>query len=540
MDYDIIIENGYIVDGSGGPWFRGSVAIKDDSIVCVGDIPSIRADRVIDARNLIIAPGFIDIHSHADEHLIADNRAESILRQGITSICGGNCGYTGFPVTDLNIDFLQARVPPPAHITWTSAAGFYDVVQKHGVAINLGMMVGHGAIRSAAMGFAEREPTDSEMEKMKMLLSDAMDDGVYGLSSGLEYPPGFFADTEELIQLSKVAGEKGGFYSSHTRCGQLNYVGAVEEIIRIGREAEIPVQNSHIESHYPDWGKTPEVLELLDAARDDGIDITCDIPPYLYGMTTLSTIIPKQFHDGGIEHLRRRLKDPAIRSQIRDSITSMAAEDTEVVTMAMAVDEMWEDIRVSGKSIFQIAKDLGKKPLDVVFDLISESDETLYTVYRGHNEKDMQSILRHQTSMIECDSPSFAIDGPLSHYLPHPRAFGTFPLIIRKYVRGDSLPELPEEPGHKLLRLETAINKMSLLPARRLGLQDRGMVKTGMRADIVVFDPDKISDRGTYEKPLAYPDGISYVFVNGKLAIEEGGSTGALAGEVLRKTHPTG
>ena len=282
----------------------------------------------------------------------------------------------------------------------------------------------------------------------------------------------------------------------------------------------------------------------MDAARREGVDITCDIPPYLFGMTALSTIIPKQFHDGGIDRLRQRLKGSETRSRIRENIRSMAAADTEVVTMAMAVDELWDDIRISGsevegdivgKSAAEIAKARAQPPLEVIFDLIANSDEMLYTVYRGHNEQDMQEILRHPTSMIECDSRSFAVDGPLANYLPHPRAFGTFPLVLRKYVRGESLDELPEEPGSKLLTLETAINKMTFLPARRLGLQDRGMIKTAMRADITIFDLDKVSDRATYAKPLAYPDGIRFVLVNGKITIKHGAPTGILAGRALRK-----
>lgn len=544
MKNGTLIKNGVVVDGTGGPWYRADVAIVGDTIAEIESKDGIRADKIIDATDMIVAPGFIDIHGHADEHLIADNRAESVIRQGITTVCGGNCGYTSFPVTDFNREFLSERVPEPAKLTWATMAEFYDTVQANGVAVNLAMLVGHGAIRSAVMGFRERKPTAAELESMKELLSKAMDDGAYGMSSGLEYPPGFFASTDELIELSKIVAGKGGFYSSHTRCGELNYVGAVKELIKIGREANVPVQNSHIESHFPDWGKTTEVLELVDTARREGIDVTCDIPPYLFGMTTLATIIPKRFHDGGIGELRDRLRNQASRDQIRETILNMNVEDTEVVTMAMAVEEMWDDIHVSGrdldgsiagKTIAEISNAQHKPPLEVVFDLIAESDVDLFTVYRGHNEDDIQKILRHPTSMIECDARSFAVDGPLSHYLPHPRAFGTFPLVLRKYVRGETLANLPEEPGTKLLSLETAINKMTLLPARRLGLPDRGMIKTGIKADVVIFDPDKITDRATYNKPMAYPEGIRFVFVNGEIAIDDGANTGVLSGKTLKK-----
>lgn len=542
LSYDILIKNGFVVDGAGNPWFRGDVGVRDEKIVNVGRLTSENAEIVIDAKGLVVSPGFIDVHNHSDASILINPKVESMIRQGVTTLCIGNCGLSAYPVNESTKEelhrYLSAFIPV-TEITWRTTRDFLGLIEKQGVACNIAAMVGHGAIRIAVMGFEARLPTDSELKEMKSLVAKAMDDGAFGISTGLGYAPGFYSNTEELIELSKVVAEKGGIYATHIRSANVTYEEAVAEAIKIGKKAGIPVLINHIESHYPDWGKTEKILKMINEARAEGLDVTCDVPPYLYSMSVLTTLLPEWAHEGGISRMIEQLKDETFRKKI----VNWVKENPSSPAMALAVDGYWDKIKIGscesnpnivGMSLAEIAEERGVDPYDAVFDLLIEEKRQMIIIYEGHNEEDIRKVLKHPASMIESDERARAPYGPLSVGNPHPRAYGTFPMIFRKYVRGETRPDLPEEKGAKILTLEEAIRKMTSFPAQRLGIYNRGLIKEGMYADIVIFDPDEISDTATYTAPHKYPVGIKYVIVNGKIILKEGESTDTLAGKVLR------
>ncbi|MCD6529462.1 D-aminoacylase [Candidatus Bathyarchaeota archaeon] len=545
MVYDFLIKDGMIVDGTGNPWFKGDVAIKDGKIVDVGKVQG-DAERTIDAEGLVVSPGFIDIHNHSDVSLLVNPRAESLVRQGVTTVCIGNCGLSPHPVNESTKDDLYRYLSPfypIEEIKWRSTREFLGKLETKGVSCNVAALVGHGSVRIAVMGFEDREPTAQELREMKNLVSKAMDEGAFGISTGLGYAPGLFSKTDELIELAKVVSRKGGFYATHTRSLGVTYEEGVAEAIEIGRESRIPVQISHIESHYPNWGRTKNVLKMIDEARSQGIDVTCDIPPYLYNLTVITTLLPRWVQEGGLTKLIERLKDRAVREEVKREILKETDKRRSNTMTALAVDGYWDKIRLAssdrnpqfiGRSIADIAEELGIHPYDAVFDLIVEEGKQFLIVGESHHEGDMQLVLKHPASMVETDESARAPYGPLSKGRPHPRAYGTFPLLFRKYVRGENRLEIPEEKGYRLLTLEEAVKKVTSLPAQRLGLQDRGLICKGMSADITVFDPEKVTDEATYSEPHRYPTGVRYVIVNGEIVVEEEEHTGALPGIVLK------
>ena len=546
MTYDVLIKGGLIVDGTGNPWFKGDVAIKNGRIVDIGKIRGENVERTIDARGMVVSPGFIDIHTHSEVSLLVNPRAESTVRQGVTTVCVGNCGLSPYPVNESTKDELCRYLSsfyPLREVDWRSTRDFLGKLERQGVSCNVAALVGHGSIRIAVMGFEDREPTAPELREMKDLVSEAMDEGVFGMSTGLGYAPGFFSKTDELIELAKVVSKKGGFYATHTRSIGVTYEEGVAEAITIGREARIPVQISHIESHYPNWGRTKAVLKMIDEARAQGIDVTCDIPPYLYNLTVITTLLPRWVQEGGLTKLIDRLKDRSIREEVKREILKETDKRRSNTMTALAIDGYWSKIRLAsgdrnpqliGLSIAEIAEKWNVSPYDAVFDLLIEEGKQLFIIGETHYEEDMRLVLKHPTSMVETDERARAPYGPLAKGRPHPRAYGTFPLLFRKYVRGETRPELPEERGYKLLTLEEAVKKVTSLPAQRLGLQDRGVIRKGMYADITVFDPIKVADRATYKEPHLYPVGIRYVLVNGEIVVEDGEHTGNLPGTVLK------
>ena len=546
MRYDLLIKGGLIVDGTGNPWFKGDIGIENDRIADVGNIPERYADEVLDVEGLVVSPGFIDVHNHSDASLLVNPKVESMIRQGITTICIGNCGLSPYPINESTKDELYRYLSsfiPIKEISWSSTRDFLGKIETQGTSCNVAALVGHGSIRIAVMGFEAREPTNQELEKMKELTSEAMDDGAFGISTGLGYAPGFFSKTDELIELAKVVSKKGGFYATHTRSIGVTYEESVAEAIKIGREARIPVQISHIESHYPNWGRTENVLKMIDEARSEGIDVMCDIPPYLYNMTVITTLLPAWLQEGGLTKTIERLKDESVREEVKREVLKETEKRASSTGMALAIDGHWDKIKIAGSdrnsqligmTLAEVAESRGVHPYDAVFDLLIEEGKQILIIGESHNEEDMQRILKHPTSMIESDERARAPYGPLSIGKPHPRAYGTFPMIFRKYVRGETRKELPEEKGCRLLALEEAVRKMTSLPAQRLGLLDRGVIRKGMIADITIFNPKTVADRATYKDPHQYPTGINYVIVNGKIVIENGRHTGVLPGKVLK------
>jgi N-acyl-D-amino-acid deacylase len=543
-----MITNGRIVDGTGNPWYSADLGIIGGKIAKIGHLSLPDASKNIDARGSMLAPGFVDIHNHSDSTLLINPRAESMVRQGVTTQVIGNCGLSLAPVRDETVDALKKYVfgfMPEVTIDWHTFGEYLSICGQRRVGTNVAFLVGHGSVRIAILGWANRFPTKLELEEMKGLVAEAMEAGAFGLSTGLAYAPGMFADTNEIVDLAKVAARYGGFYATHIRTNGHTYEESVQEALEIGERSGAPVQVSHVETHYPNWGKQETILKMLENARKRGLDVTCDVPPYLLGLTLLNTLLPDWALEGGPARTVERLKDPKIRQEIKRFVLK-EKQKHGISVPTMIADELSSKIWTEtcqknpdlvGKDLAEISKIRGKDPLECALDLLMEEQgQPLNITYEGHSEDDLVTLVRSPLSMIESDALCWAPYGDLSERAkPHPRTYGVFPLTFRKYVRGETRPEEPKEVGRKILTLEEAVRKMASFPARRLGLPDRGLIAEGMSADIVIFNPKTIEDQATYAKPNQYPKGVEYVLVNGQVVIEKGEHTGNLSGKVLRR-----
>lgn len=523
---DIKIANGLVVDGTGAPAQRADVGITGDAITALGDLSRERAGRTIDAAGLVVAPGFIDIHTHSDWRLWANRRAESKIRQGVTTEILGNCGFSPAPVSDEFREDMRGfalYLPPGMDFSWRSMGEYLRGYRDGGVAVNVVQLVGHGTLRVAAMGFARRAPTARELITMERLMDDAMAGGAYGLATGLIYAPGSYAETEEIVAIARRAAH-GGFYASHIRGEGATLLAAIAEAIRVGREGGLPVQISHIKaSGRPHWGRVESALGLIDVARNEsGQDVMADVYPYTASSTTLRTLLPDWALEGGIDALLDRLRDPAERDRIRQDPAGSPI-------LARGVD--WSDIMIAsapsrpeteGRRISEIASDWNMDPLDAAMDILLAERGKGYVILFQLDEADLRRALAHPEVMIGSDGSSLAVEGELASGKPHPRSYGTFPRVIARYVREEGL-----------LTLEQAVHKMTGLAARRLALADRGVLAVDAKADVTIFDADHIADVATYEDPHRYATGIPYVLVNGRVVIDAGQHTGALPGVVL-------
>ncbi len=525
--YDLIIENGRIIDGSGNPWFKADLAVKEGRIAAVGDLKDQVGARRIDARGLIVSPGFIDIHCHSDALLFIEPKEKGRILQGITTETIGNCGMSAMPVVERNLDLLKKYVSSIFARTeldwnWRGVGQFLDAVQKRRTIANIAALVGHGTVRIAAMGFENREPDARELAQMKTLVAESMDEGAFGMSSGLIYPPGLFSRTPEMIELCGVVARRGGIYATHMRGETDAVIDSVRESILVGEQSGVPVEISHHKTAGRDnWGKSLQTLGLIDEARRRGVDLTCDVYPYIAASTILGALLPPWAHEGGVEKLLERLEVAENRRRIADEMAS-GIPGWENYVKASG----WENIIIAscrrnrdceGKSIADIASSRGTTPAEAVCDLMIEEAAEVLMVFFMMCEDDVAHIMKHPAVMIGSDAiPSAG--------KPHPRYFGTFPRVLAKYVREDKVLSLPD-----------AVRKMTSMPAQRLGIRDRGLVREGMWADIAIFDPESIEDKATYMDPQQYAAGIEYVLVNGEVAVEGGKYTGALAGKVLRK-----
>jgi N-acyl-D-amino-acid deacylase len=533
----ILIKGGQIVDGSGNPWFKSDIAIKNGRITKIGKLDYVESEKIIDAKGLVVAPGFIDAHSHSDITLLVNPMAESFVRQGITTVINGNCGNSPAPLKGVYLtQYAEENMKKyELKITWSTFADYCRVLEEKGIAINAATLVGHGNLRVGVMGeegYSPKEPTNEELEEMKALLAQAMKEGAFGMSTGLVYPPGVYAKTDEIIELCKVVAKYGGIYATHIRGQGDQFIEAVKEAIEIGEKAGVPVQLSHHSPNPGMWGKTIESLRMIDEARARGVDVTCDKHGYVFGSTNLSTVLPPWAHEGGTQKLVERLRDPKLRERLKWEIAG-GLEWPRVSPALHARAGAWENIiiiaaknkELEGRSIRQIATSRGTDPFDTVFDILIEEEGTCSVKYPAYSEGDILRVFKHPSSMVSTDDAALAPYGILGRGKGHPKAYGTFPLMFRKYVRDLGV-----------LTLEEAVRKMTSFPARRFGLWDRGLLAPGMWADIVIFNPHKISDKATIEEPYQYPEGIEYVIVNGKLVLDKGEHTGALPGKALRKT----
>ena len=529
--YDVVIRNGRIVDGTGSPWYSGDIAIQGGKIAAIGQLAQAETKGTIDAHGMVVAPGFIDMLGQSELTILVNPHLPSKIFQGITTEITGEGGSVA-PVNDTLIEadrtgYEHFHINPD----WRTFREYFARLEKQGMGINLASYVGATQVRRMVLGDADRAPSASELERMKGLVRDAMRDGAVGLSTALQYAPAPYASTEELIALATEAAKLGGTYATHMRSEGDAITAAIDEVIRISREAKIPAEIWHLKvAGKSNWGRMPEIVAKIDKARESGVDITADTYAYTAWFNTFSAFIAPWAHDGGDAKLIERLKDPAMRARIRK----------EMVAPSTAWDNEWQEIDgpeailvsvvhnpkllpLQGKTIAEIAKLWNKDPIDTIFDLLIADDAYTYVAVFGMSEPDVALALEQPWVSVCNDSQGTAPDGVLGGEHPHPRAYGTFPHILRKYVREE----------HKL-SLEDAIRKFSALPAQRMRLTDRGVLKKGMWADIVIFDPATIRDKATFENPNQLSEGIQYVLVNGVSVIENGKQTNALPGRVLR------
>jgi dihydroorotase/N-acyl-D-amino-acid deacylase len=530
-DFDVLIKNGHIIDGSGNPWVSGDIAIRGDRIVAIGNLQNARATRVIDAKGLVISPGFIDMLGQSEDSLLIDNRSLSKLSQGITTEITGEGGSIA-PQNELTLAALQPVLDHyKLKVDWTTLDGYFERLEKSGTPLNIGTYVGAAQVREAVLGEVDRAPTPAELDKMKSLVAAAMQDGAFGLSSALIYPPGHYAKTEELIELAKVASSYGGIYATHMRSEGQSEPQGIAEALRIGKEAQLPVELFHLKvSGKTRWGNMNKIVAQIQTARDAGQDVTADMYPYIAGGTALASSLPPWVAEGGMEKLLQRLHDPAIRVKIK---LEMAADhqgwenlffDTGGGAGVMVAGvENTELKKFDGKTIAQIAEAQKKSQLDTLFDFIIADKGQTGALYFMANENDLVFGLKQPWTSLCLDAGEMSLDGPLYEAHTHPRAFGAMPRFLGRYIR-----------DQHLLPLEQGIRKMTSLPAQRERLLDRGLLKEGYFADITVFDPVTIRDAATYAQPAQLAVGVKYVFVNGKLEFEDGRLTGQIAGRALR------
>lgn len=530
--YDLIIRNGRIMDGSGNPWYSADLAIQGDHIAFIGKLDKASAKREIDASGLAVAPGFIDMLGQSETPLLIDNRALSKLSQGITTEITGEGGS----IAPQNAQTLQALAPlvTPYHliVDWTDLDGYFRRLEANGTPINLGTYVGAAQVREAILGDVNREPTPDELEKMKALVAQTMQQGALGISTALIYPPGHYAKTEELIELAKVASQYGGIYATHMRSEGQSETAAIQEALRIGREAHLPVEIFHLKvSGKTRWGGMAKVVEMIQNARDAGQDVTADMYPYLAGATMLASALPPWVANGGLNKLLERLKDPETRARIKSEMASDHPDwenlyfDSGGASGVMVSSVVNPELKqFAGKTIAEIAAAQKKAPLDALFDFVLADNGQTVALYFIASEQDLQYGLKQPWTSIGLDFSEMPLDGPIYQPHTHPRAFGSMPRFLGHYVR-----------DLKLMSLEQGIRKITSLPAQREHLVNRGLLKEGFFADVTIFDPATILDKATYTDPAQLSVGVKYVFVNGQLEFEDGKMTGAMAGRALRR-----
>jgi len=529
--FDLVITNGHIIDGTGSPWYSGDIGIRDGRIAAIGNLSAAACKRTVDAKGQVVAPGFIDMLGQSEATILVDPRLPSKIYQGITTEITGE-GGSAAPLNDAIIAADRAgyehyKINPD----WRTFRQYFARLEKQGMGINLASYVGATQVRRMVLGDADVQPTPEQLDKMKALVRDAMRDGAVGVSTSLMYAPAPYAKTEEIIALASEASRFGGIYATHMRNESDSVLESIDEAVRIGREARIPVEIWHFKvAGKANFGCMPELVARVNKARAEGIDVEADTYAYTAWFNSMSAFVPAWAHDGGDAKLIERLKDPATRARIRkDMETPSKSWDNEWDEISGPQDVMISVVqnpalkKFQGKRLTEVAKTLNKAPMDALFDLLIEDKAFTECAVFGMSEPDVALALERPWVSVDNDSSGTSPEGILGEEHPHPRAYGTFPRILRKYVREE-----------KKLTLEEAIRKFSALPAQRMRLTDRGVLKQGMWADVVVFDPETVRDVATFDDPNRLSKGMEYVLINGVPVIENGKMTGALPGKVLR------
>ncbi len=532
QQYDVLVRNGRVVDGSGNPWIYADLGIIDDRIAFIGHAaPGLAAKRTIDAKGLIVAPGFIDMLGQSEWRLLIEPQAVSKLTQGITTVITGE-GDSIAPLDErLAREAAADNEPQGLKVDWTSLEEYFHRLEKQGIAVNLGTFIGATQVRRAVIGDSDRQPTPHEIAQMTEFVTDAMYDGALGLSSALLYTPATFAKTDELVALAREASKMGGIYATHIRNEADSEIAALDEAFRIGREANIPVEIWHLKvAGKQNWGHMPRILDAIEKARATGIDVTADQYPYVASNTSLGAVIPPKYHDGGDSALLRRLQNPTERDAIKKDLANphtpyenlwLGCGGGEGILITSVKDPVLR--KFQGQTVQQIADSEHKDPLDALLDLVTADQNHTEAAYFEMSEQDVRLAMQQPWVAVNTDSDATSPDGPFGYQHPHPRAYGTFPRILGKYVREE-----------RVLRLEDAIRKFTSLAAQRVKLGNRGMLRTGYFADITIFDPETILDHATFEDPNRVSTGVEYVFVNGILALEHEKVTGQFGGRPLR------
>jgi len=529
--YDTIIRHGTIYDGTGGPPITGDLAIRGDTIAAIGDLGKAKGTQEIDVHGLAVAPGFINMLSQAQEALIADGRSQSDIRQGVTLEVMGE-GWSMGPLTN---EMKQLAVEQESDIkypiTWTTLGEYLDFIASKGISTNVASFVGATTVRVHEVGFADRPPTPDELEHMKLLVHQAMEEGALGVGSSLIYAPAFYAKTDELIALCKVAAQYHGMYISHMRSEGNHLLEATDELIRIAKEAGLPAEIYHLKAAgEPNWPKLDQLIKKVDSARSAGLRITADMYTYPAGATGLDAAMPPWVQEGGLEEWRRRLQDPAIRRRVKKEMTTPtdqwenlflgAGSPDRILLVGFKADSLK---KYTGKTLAEVAKIRKKSPEETAMDLVVGDDSRVGTIYFLMSEDNIRKQVVLPWVSFGSDEESSAPEGVFTRYNQHPRAYGNFSRVLAKYVRDE-----------KLMPMAEAIRKLAGLPAANLGMAKRGTIKVGNYADLAIFDPEKIQDHATFDQPRQYTTGMVHVFVNGVAVLKDGEHTGAKPGRVVR------
>jgi N-acyl-D-amino-acid deacylase len=524
QEFDLLIRGGRIVDGTGNPSFLGDVGIRGGKIVAVGGLAGRQARRTIDATGLTVAPGFIDIHTHSDYSILTDGNAQSMVHQGVTTMILGEGGSVA------PLGGKQGASEEPAD--WTDFQGYFARVMRQGVSTNIGSHVGSSQVWTYVHGLSAGPPSPEELVQIRALVRQAMEQGALGVASSLSGPPGSWIDTGTLVAMCEVVSQYGGIYSTHVRTEGHGVFEAVGEAIEIGRRARLPVDILHLKiAEHQLWGRMPDLIAVIDRTRSSGQQVEANVYPYRAGQNNLASIIPPWAQEGGTQAMLQRLKDPALRprleSEILHGIPGSNWYDHYTATGS------WEGMllvslsnpdykKFEGRRMSEVIQTLGRKPLDVLFELLEANQGSVPTVYFHHSEEDMRYALRQPFVSIGSDGTAVATEGPLARGNPHPRYYGTFPRVLGRYVREE-----------KVLSLEEAVRKMTSANAAKIHIYDRGLLRPGQWADVTVFDAAKVIDHATFEKPHQYATGIQHVLVNGVQVLENGRHTGARPGAIL-------